>query len=102
MSKSTRYVENDDETTKYLATMVKQAEKHGIKILAIAATVPMIGRSMAGLTCFGYDDLLETSSKVNDLQIQILKAHDMKRKETQIKQLDDFIDSLLGDDDEDD
>lgn len=101
MSKSTGYVTSDTEVSKYIDTMVKHAEKHGIKIMALVATMPMINKSVCGITHHGKDDLRECSSRINDLQIQVLRLYDDRRTKMQIAKTDDFLDDLIGDDDND-
>lgn len=101
MSKSTGYVTSDTEVSKYIDTMVKHAEKHGIKIMALVATMPMLDRSVCGITHHGKDDLRECSSRINDLQIQVLQLYDDRRTRMQIKKIDDFLDDLCRDDDDD-
>ena len=101
MSKSTSYIQNDREVSKYIDTMVKHAEKHGIKIMALVATMPMINRSVCGITHHGKDDLRECSSRINDLQIQVLRLYDDRRTKMQIAKIDDFLDDLCGDENDD-
>ena len=72
MSKRTSYVQNEDETAKYIDTMIEHAEKHGIKIYGLIATMPMLDKSVSGITKHGKNDLEECRTLSNNLQLQIL------------------------------
>ena len=102
MSKSTGYVKDDDEVSKYIDTMVSHAEKHGIKIMGIIATMPMIDKSVSGITKHAKQDLEECRTLANNLQLQILAQIAKKKNDETVRKLDEFIDSILGGDDDND
>lgn len=88
MSKSTGYVNNEDEIAAYLSTMVDHAEKHGIKILGLVADMPMLDKSVASLTRHGKKKPTLTMSLVNDLQISTL-MYDMEKNKN-VRKLDEW------------
>ena len=102
MSKSTAYVNNEDEISKYIDTMVSHAEKHGIKIMGIIATMPMLDKSVSGITKHAKQDLEECRTLANNLQLQILAQIAKKKNDETVRKLDEFIDSILGGDDDND
>lgn len=73
MSKSTGYVQNSEDVSKYLETMMIHAEKHGIKILAIVADMPMLDKSVSCITKHAKKKIEQTMNLVNDLQITALR-----------------------------
>lgn len=96
MSKSTSYVKDEDEIAKYIDTMVSHAEKHGIKICGLIATMPMLDKSVSGLTKHGKNDLEECRTLCNNLQLQILAQIAKKKNDETVRKLDEFIDGLLN------
>lgn len=101
MSKSTGYVKNSEDVQKYLATMIDHAEKHGIKIMGIIAKMPMLDLSVSGLTKHGKEDLGESKTLSNNLQFQIVAQLAKKKNDENVRKIDEFIDDLLGGDDDD-
>lgn len=94
MSKSTGYVQNSDDVSKYIETMMNHAEKHGIKILAVVADMPMLDKSVSCITKHAKKKIEQTMSLVNDLQIAALR-YTMNRN----RKLDEFDGEEDTDDD---
>ena len=101
MSKSTSYVQDEGEISKYIDTMVSHAEKHGIKIMGIIATMPMLDKSVNCITKHAKQDLEECRTLANNLQLQILTQIAKKKNDETVKKLDEFIDNLLWGEDDD-
>ena len=83
------YVENEDELYKYLDRLIKDAEKHGVKIMSMTAKVPMLDVRTIAVTEHGRDDytcLLESLRDLNKEAIRQLR----KDAARELKKLDEF------------